>query len=228
MDSLLAFMRETYVIKPDNRIPVKEIYDDFRLWIIVKFGISVWNNITQRQVYTALKEFPDYAYVRYREGFCLKGISKIVKPEPTKITLQHSPSETQAVIPKEIKPITLNIIPIKQLKLVQPEASPVKDKITAQTIIPEPNTVPKAIQTIIPEPSTVSKATQIIIPENVTVPKVTQTIILETRPVSKVTQTIVPKVTQTIIPETRTVPKVAQMKLPRVGQVLQFPQNLGI
>src|SRR4051812_43929177 len=75
MESLEAFMRETYTIKPDNRITVKEIYEDFRVWIIVKFGISLWNNITQRQVYAALKELPNYAYVRYREGFCLKGIA---------------------------------------------------------------------------------------------------------------------------------------------------------
>lgn len=75
MDSLEAFMRETYTIKPDSRITVKEIYEDFRAWIIAKFGISVWNNITQRQVYAGLKELPNYAYVRYREGYCLKGIA---------------------------------------------------------------------------------------------------------------------------------------------------------
>src|SRR3990170_2845201 len=94
MDSLRAFMRETYISnykyipaslvyigsrifdpKPDSRLPVKDIYEDFRAWIIGKYGISKWNNITQRQVYSALKELQDYAYVRYREGYSLKGIA---------------------------------------------------------------------------------------------------------------------------------------------------------
>lgn len=75
MDSLESFMRDTYIINPDSRITAKEIYEDFRAWIMDKFGISVWNKITQRQIYARLKELPNYAYVRYREGYCLKGIA---------------------------------------------------------------------------------------------------------------------------------------------------------
>lgn len=75
MDSLGAFMRETYIDKPDNRLTVKEIYENFRDWFIEKYDIAAWNNITQRQVYTALKCLPNYNYVRYREGYCLKGIA---------------------------------------------------------------------------------------------------------------------------------------------------------
>ena len=85
MDSLPVFMRETYIVKPDNRITAKDIYDDFRAWVIGKHGTAAWNNITQRQVYAALKGLPDYAYIRFREGYCLKGIgyksdTKEVKP----------------------------------------------------------------------------------------------------------------------------------------------------
>jgi len=75
MESLLLFIRDIYVSKLDNRITVKEIYEDFRAWIIIKYGISTWNNIGQRQVYASLKTLPDYPYIRFKEGYCLKGIS---------------------------------------------------------------------------------------------------------------------------------------------------------
>jgi hypothetical protein len=74
MDSLEILMYEKYTSKPDNRLTVKQIYEDFREWVIVKFGISVWNNITKRQVYSALKQMSEYKYIRYKDGYCLRGI----------------------------------------------------------------------------------------------------------------------------------------------------------
>lgn len=119
MDSLEAFMRETYIIKPDNRITVKEIYEDFRAWIIAKFGISIWNNITQRQVYAALKELPNYAYVRYREGFCLKGIAYKPDAKETKTTQLNPIIDTKEVSPHPSPYLTLNISPISPQVLNQ-------------------------------------------------------------------------------------------------------------
>lgn len=75
MESLSTFMREVYVTKPDSRLTVKEIYEDFRAWIIRKYDTKTWNKISQRQVYTALKYLSEYSYVRYKEGYCLKGIA---------------------------------------------------------------------------------------------------------------------------------------------------------
>lgn len=137
LNSLDSFMRDNYVIKLDSRLTVKDIYEDFRVWIIEKFGIPAWNNVTQRQVYAALKELPDYAYVRYREGYCLKGISyKSNDKEPQSpfiLSIDKSKSfgnnGSENIATREPKllspilnspssgliPITLNINPILEL-----------------------------------------------------------------------------------------------------------------
>ena len=74
MDSLEVFMKEKYVANPDSRLPVKVIYQDFKEWIIGKYDMAMWNTIPQRKVYSLLKELHEYPYVRFKEGFCLKGI----------------------------------------------------------------------------------------------------------------------------------------------------------
>lgn len=101
MNLLPMFMRETYVVKPDSRIPVKEIYEDFRAWVIAKSGVIIWNTVSQKQVYTALKENPLYTYVRFREGYCLKGITYKPKNEVEDIKEEISPTLTLKVIPAE-------------------------------------------------------------------------------------------------------------------------------
>lgn len=79
MDSMQIFMRETYVMEVDSKLPVKEIYDDFREWIVEKYGIPMWNTMSQRIIYKDLKQMNDYPYIRYKEGFCLKGIARKTK-----------------------------------------------------------------------------------------------------------------------------------------------------
>jgi hypothetical protein len=161
MESLPAFMRETYVIKPDNRIPVKDIYEDFRIWVIAKFGTSIWNNITQRQVYAALKEFPDYGYIRYKEGFCLKGITKIIKDEKLDIMEDIIPVN----LPNEVKTITLKIIP--ETNIIIPSDTKVVVPETRMLQIVRPDT-----KIIIPE--AVKRDIKVVIPEIRTAPKVPQ------------------------------------------------------
>ena len=75
MDSLEVFMKEKYVANPDSRLPVKVIYRDFKEWIIGKYDMAMWNTIPQRKVYALLKQLHEYPYVRFKEGFCLKGIA---------------------------------------------------------------------------------------------------------------------------------------------------------
>lgn len=135
MDSLAVFMRQTYMPKPDSRITVKEIYEDFRAWMIGKYGAAAWNSIPQRQVYSSLKQFPDYAYVRYREGYCLKGIT--YKQETVQINI--SP----------IRPtLMLNVLPPTETKIERvPE--PVPERVT-ERVPPRvlQVTVPRAFQSV--------------------------------------------------------------------------------
>ncbi|CAH6420737.1 Hypothetical protein HVR_LOCUS1275 [uncultured virus] len=97
-------MREIYISKPDNRLTVKEIYEDFRAWVIGKYGIVTWNKISQRQVYSALKELPEYSYMRFKEGYCLKGISYKEEKSPNlspRENLNQVPNENQNQVPNE-------------------------------------------------------------------------------------------------------------------------------
>jgi hypothetical protein len=119
MDSLSAFMREIYIPKPDNRLTVKEIYEDFRAWIIGKYGVSAWNNITQRQVYAALKSLPDYVYIRYKEGYCLKGIT-YKSNKLTKINTENNPidvNNNKIELPPEINNTIENPIEINKVEI---------------------------------------------------------------------------------------------------------------
>ena len=75
MESLSMFMKEMYITEADSRLTVKDIYNDFKEWVIKKHDITTWNKISRRQVYDALKNLPDYQYVRFKEGYCLKGLS---------------------------------------------------------------------------------------------------------------------------------------------------------
>jgi len=96
-------MKEIYIAKPDSRLTVKDIYEDFRRWIIEKYDIKTWNKISQRQVYIALKDFPEYPYIRFKEGFCLKGIT---------YRRNKNYHEDEDVIPEvQVRPyLTLNIL----------------------------------------------------------------------------------------------------------------------
>lgn len=104
MDSLSIFMKNTYIQQADSRIPVKLIYEDFRSWFLKKYDITAWSKLTSRQIYAELKILEKYPYVRYKEGYCLKGITyktssdnktsaenitihKITVPKMTQITM---------------------------------------------------------------------------------------------------------------------------------------------
>jgi hypothetical protein len=115
MESLSSFIKEVYVAKPDSRLTVKEVYEDFREWIIVKYDMKTWNKISQRQVYTALKQLFEYPYVRFKEGFCLKGIARRDEKIPNK--------ELTAV--QTIPYLTLNILDIPRHQvIIQPLDNP--------------------------------------------------------------------------------------------------------
>lgn len=121
MDSLSVFIHDTYIIKPDSRLPVKDIYEDFRAWVIGKQGAPAWNNISQKQVYTALKQLPFYAYVRYREGYCLKGIAYKLKEEPNPLILNIIPTEVPKIEEHE-KQLKLRVDPPRIAQIVMPRA----------------------------------------------------------------------------------------------------------
>lgn len=97
--------------KPDSRIPVKEIYDAFQAWVVAKYGYKMWNGIGHRQVYAALKSSQDYQYVRFREGFCLKGIA--YRPSKEKETKEKETTEvpSKAIETTEVPPKEVEIIP---------------------------------------------------------------------------------------------------------------------
>lgn len=134
MDSLSAFMNDIFMPKPDNRIPVKEIYDAFQAWVVAKYGYKTWNEIGQRQIYAALKSSQDYQYVRFREGYCLKGIAYRPKPKVSEQPLMESePEETET---NSIEPsvIYLNVFPktksvdnqiIPPIKYIIPKPPPI-------------------------------------------------------------------------------------------------------
>lgn len=163
MDSLSPFLREIYVTKPDSRLTVKEIYEDFRAWVIGKYGMSTWNKISQRQVYSSLKTLPEYPYIRYKEGYCLKGISYRSVP-PNKIPLNISPvletkqeqeettqDNTKAprspqVIPAKGPYLTLNIV-APQPKL-NPVLIPQIEPIVTPQILPINKTKNKSMDNV--------------------------------------------------------------------------------
>jgi len=124
MDSLSAFMKDVYIAKPDSRLTVRDIYDDFKVWIIKKYDITTWNKISQRQVYDALKKFPEYPYVRFKEGYCLKGIT--YRSEKIPIKEQQQNKMDSSVQPTPLY-LTLNIIDSPVITNVQ---SPDLIKIT--------------------------------------------------------------------------------------------------
>jgi len=127
MNSLSTFMQEMYVIKPDSKLTVKAIYQDFRNWIIDKYGISVWNNINQRDIYAALKILPDYAYVRYKEGYCLKGIayksvpenipsSENIQSQYLELNIMHNPTSND--VKSQLSSITIELEDIKNKQII--------------------------------------------------------------------------------------------------------------
>lgn len=113
MELLSIFMKETYITKADSRLPVKEIYEDFKIWIIENYDIKMWNTINQRHIYSLLKEFPEYSYVRYKEGYCLKSICRKEKRQKEEMDIvAHAPTMRDTIneeIPS-IKYLSLNII----------------------------------------------------------------------------------------------------------------------
>ena len=111
MDALPLFMRETYMVKPDSRLPVKDIYEDFRAWMVGKYGPLTWSNISQKQIYGALKESPLYAYARFREGYCLKGIAYKLEQKEEISTPIISPPTLPPILPP-----TLIATPEPQIK----------------------------------------------------------------------------------------------------------------
>ena len=139
MDSLLLFMREVYIAKPDLRLTVKEIYEDFRIWIIGKYDITTWNKISQRQVYAALKNFPEYPYVRFKEGFCLKGIT---------YRQEKNPRKEDTVVPDTKPYLMLNIIhPQAETETLFPDISPPTEIIE---LVKQTNICPKIQGVILP------------------------------------------------------------------------------
>ncbi len=76
-------MSETYVDDNTKRVLVKEICNMFFIWLKENYGRDVCNNIGLNQVYSILRNLPEYSYVRYKEGYWLKGIDY----KPRKLTL---------------------------------------------------------------------------------------------------------------------------------------------
>ena len=144
MDSLHPFMREIYIVKPDSRLTVKDIYEDFRAWVICKYGTSAWNNISQRQVYAALKDMPGYAYVRYREGYCLKGISykqsreSIISVKEVNI-MPSLDLPKEALFRQDVNPV-LNLPNTSQKEMITHDIT--KDNIIKDHIMPDTNIIP--------------------------------------------------------------------------------------
>jgi len=152
MDSLNTFMGATYISDPDNKIAVKDIYEKFKTWIIENFGVSEWVKFTQRQIYTYLKKLPDYSYVRYRNGYYLKGIQYKI----SNYQISHNDYSE--------KYVTLNIInPQENNNHVQIQENILNDNeitqclsnlpmrnITSQVPSNLPNYRPQLLKTILP------------------------------------------------------------------------------
>lgn len=98
MDRLNAFLVETYVAAPGARLNVKTIFDDFRAWVIAKYGAAEWNAYGTYEVYRALRSCKDYGHKRFKEGICLIGLKYRSTP------LDGKTSATPSI------PLRLNII----------------------------------------------------------------------------------------------------------------------
>lgn len=114
MESLSVFMGEKYVMSVDSRLSIKTIYEDFKNWVISKLGSPIWNKISKKEIYDALKNCAQYAYVRYREGYCLRGITYKPKDDvvPKTVVLKlvnkwkGPPTMAQNVLPRAFQGIS--------------------------------------------------------------------------------------------------------------------------
>ncbi len=139
METFNIFINETYILTVGNCLSLKEIYEDYRDWIINKYGIKLWNTITQKHVYTALKNLQEYVLVRHREGLCLKGISRTKNPNLQMKTLNISRS------------LTLYIVNDKELQQINDNNLQLTDNIIEINILNNTNKI-NGSETLIPKP----------------------------------------------------------------------------
>jgi hypothetical protein len=155
-------MNEVFMPKPDSRITIKEIYEAFQAWVVAKYGYQAWNEIGQRQVYAALKSSQDYQYVRFREGYCLKGIAYRDKPVTTTfvppklidIARQKSPpteiAPTESAAPKPaLTYLTLNIV-ASDSQILSPETPEIIETRVTEEIVPPRYIIPRPLSIVVP------------------------------------------------------------------------------
>jgi hypothetical protein len=120
------FIDKTFMNGFDNRISLKIIYDDFKLWVATHYGF----NFKKNEIYALLKGFPNYRCYRYENGLCLENIRykepKILNPFPHfKYHINIDPIIKESSIQEEILPeskdqnigITLNVLTVNNEQL---------------------------------------------------------------------------------------------------------------
>jgi hypothetical protein len=124
-----TFVQTSYVNDPNSRLQVNDIYEEFRVWIMGTLGVATMNAITRKQVYAILKTIPEYPYIRSREGYCLRGLSRkriMIAVQPTYIGVSPILEPTyaapinviEAVLPEEVS--CIDPVPEKHIKPARP------------------------------------------------------------------------------------------------------------
>ena len=81
MHRLNEFLDDTYTPHIRKKIPLAQIYDDFRMWTEHKYGTMSKNTINKIMLNKELRILEKYACIRYNNGEHLQEITyKLPKP----------------------------------------------------------------------------------------------------------------------------------------------------
>jgi hypothetical protein len=108
MDRIQTFLHAIYEQSPTDRILVKHIYEDFKAWIVAKYGVREFAQYEKRQFHKDLKSNGIFIYKRYRDGVCLTGIKYRGSD------LQHEINLPQI---EEVVQAPIEAIPVRRLRL---------------------------------------------------------------------------------------------------------------
>jgi hypothetical protein len=107
MDYINEFLSEQYTFSSSitDRVSFIEIYTEFRMWAISKYGPSILSGTGKNMIYDLIRKNAYYPNSKRRDGYFLDNI--IRKPEPSPITPPAAPQRlTLVVVPKPTQPIS--------------------------------------------------------------------------------------------------------------------------
>jgi hypothetical protein len=175
MDRFDAFLQEIYTVDPGHTILGQTVYEDFKVWIIGKYGPMAWGHYNKRQIFRAFSSCP-YPYRRYHIGRCLTGlnyriddvsgvssrpVAGVVKPQIRLAYIKHpisAPAQSEAssaiLMGPQTLPARTNDTPNVGITFTHPHpnAPPVQPEPAPQFHTPPVQTEPEPAPQLHPPP----------------------------------------------------------------------------